>query len=186
MSALNGVTFTDGIAQIAELGPRGMITLRGDQSDKALQKALKSATGVAMPLQRETITAGDYTVAWMSPDELLIICPYEVALTTQAALSSKLAGSHALAVNVSDARAVFEVTGPHAREVLAKIAPVDLSPDQFGVGKIRRTRLGQVAAAFWMTSEDTFNVVCFRSVAQYVFDVLAVAAQKGSEVDAFK
>jgi sarcosine oxidase subunit gamma len=68
---------------------------------------------------------------------------------------------------------------------MAKVAPVDLAPAQFTAGTIRRTRIAQVPAAFWMPQDDVFRVVCFRSVAQYVFDVLSVAAQPGSEVNAF-
>ncbi|MEP1767769.1 MAG: sarcosine oxidase subunit gamma family protein [Sulfitobacter sp.] len=183
VSALKNAVFTDGIAQITELGAKGMISLRGDLSDKALQKAVKAASGTAMPALRECLIAGGNGVAWMSPDELLVICAYEEATATQSALSSALSGSHALVANVSDARAVFEVRGPHAREVIAKLMPVDLAPNQFGTGMIRRSRLGQVAAAFWMVEEGVFHIVCFRSVAQYVFDALSAAAQAGSEVN---
>ena len=33
-----------------------------------------------------------------------------------------------------------------------------------------------------MTEEETFQTVCVRSAAQYVFDLASVAAQEGSEV----
>jgi len=40
--------------------------------------------------------------------------------------------------------------------VMAKLAPVDLVPGQFEPGMIRRTRISQVPAAFWMKDEQTF------------------------------
>jgi sarcosine oxidase subunit gamma len=46
----------------------------------------------------------------------------------------------------------------------------------FPAGEIRRTRLAQIAAAFWMPQEGTVELVCFRSVAQYAFDLLTQAA----------
>lgn len=49
----------------------------------------------------------------------------------------------------------------------------------------RRTRLAQVPAALRMVDDETFEVICFRSVAQYVFDLLKVAGQPGSEVGFF-
>ena len=55
----------------------------------------------------------------------------------------------------------------------------------FTPGMFRRTRLAQVPAALWMTEDDSFQIICFRSVAQYVFDLLCVAAQDGSKVRAF-
>lgn len=182
VTALKNATYRAGIAEVSELGPLGMITLRGDLSSSPVTKAAVAASGVTLPEQRHCNAQGDHGLAWMSPDELLIMCPYAEVHARLADLQAKLAKHHALAVNVSDARAVFRVTGPNAREVMAKLAPVDLHPDHFIPGMFRRSRLAQVPAAFWMPQEQTFQIVCFRSVAQYVFDVLAMAAQPGSEV----
>lgn len=186
VSALKNAAYAAGIAGIKEIGPVGMITLRGDLTSKSVQKAAKVATGVKIPLQRQCLTEAGKGIAWMSPDELLIMCGYDEAIATLGKLNEALSKSHALAANVSDARAVFEVSGPYAREVMAKVAPVDLAPAQFTTCMIRRTRIAQVPAAFWMPQDDVFRVVCFRSVAQYVFDVLSVAAQPGSEVGVFQ
>ena len=82
-------------------------------------------------------------------------------------------------MEVSDARAVFRLTGDldAAREVLAKLTPADLSPTAFGEGEVRRTKLGQVAAAFWI-EDGGITLVSFRSVAAYVFDLLSNAAEQ--------
>lgn len=185
MTALNNASDATGIATVTEIGPLGMITLRGDLSDKAIAKAAVAACGVTMPQMRHCLTEGERGIAWMSPDELLLMCPYGEVHDRLADLNAKLSKHHALAVNVSDARAVFRVTGPHAREVMAKLAPVDLHPDHFTFNMFRRSRIAQVPAAFWMPDAETFQIICFRSVAQYVFDVLNVAAQPGSEVGHF-
>jgi sarcosine oxidase subunit gamma len=182
VTALKGASDASGIAKVTELGPIGMITLRGDLSDKALGNAAVAAGGVKLPGQRHINTEGAGGIAWMSPDELLILCDYAEVTDRLAVLQGSLKGQHALAVSVSDARAVFEVTGAHVREVIAKLAPVDLHPDHFKPGDFRRTRLAQVPAAFWLVDDRTARIICFRSVAQYVFDVLNVAAQDGSAV----
>ncbi|WP_372572395.1 sarcosine oxidase subunit gamma [Ruegeria jejuensis] len=184
ISALNGAR-TEGIATIEELGLQGMITLRGDLDNKGLAKAATGATNQKMPGQRQASVSGDSGLCWMSPDELLVLVPYAEVEAKLAEMVKTLGSSHALAVNVSDARAVFRVSGDYAREVLAKLAPVDLSKEAFKPGDFRRTRLAQVAAAFWMEEDGSFRVVCFRSVAGYVFNLLKVAAQPGSEVGAF-
>ena len=85
-----------------------------------------------------------------------------------------------------NARAMVRLSGKGAREVLAKLSPVDLAPGSFGPGDFRRTRVAQVAAAFWMEADESFRIVCFRSVAEYLFGVLKVAAQPGSEVGYFR
>ena len=181
ISALNHASF-DGIAKVEECGLQGMITLRGDLSDKVLAKAIKDATGQKVPGQREALVNGDTGVCWMSTDELLVLVPYAEVEAKLADIAGALGGTHALAVNVSDARAVFRVSGTNAREVLGKLAPVDFSASAFQPGQIRRSRLAQVAGAFWMDDTETFRVVCFRSTADYVFKLLKVAAQPGSEV----
>jgi sarcosine oxidase, subunit gamma len=184
VSALQGAAYVDGIADVTELGLRGMITLRGDLSDKKLIKAVKTIAG-AMPAMRSIALKDDGGAAWMSTDELLLMVPHGDIANTIEALNKSLAGTHFLAANVSDARAVFEVSGPKARDVMAKLAPVDFASGAFEMGMFRRSRLAQVPAAFWMNEEDAFTVVCFRSVAQYMFDLLSVAAQPGSELDVF-
>ena len=184
VSALQGAVFNDGIAEVRELGLRGMITLRGDLADKKLIKAVKAIAG-AMPDARAVALKGDDGAAWMSTDELLIMVPHADVLSTIASLEKSLSGTHFLVANVSDARAVFEVSGPKAREVMAKLAPVDFAPDAFTAEMFRRSRLAQVPAAFWMNEEDAFTVVCFRSVGEYMFDLLSVAAQQGSEVEVY-
>ena len=183
VSALNGAR-AEGFATVTEAGLCGMITLRGELSDAGLQKAVKAA-GVAMPKQGQVVTGGERTLCWMSPDELLLLCPYAEVAEVIAGLSKALAGSHHLIANVSDARALFSVVGGDAREVIAKLSPADLSPDAFGPGQLRRTRLAQVPAAFWMADETTVNVICFRSVARYVFDILRTSATQGCEVGYF-
>ncbi|WP_107498591.1 sarcosine oxidase subunit gamma family protein [Thalassobius sp. I31.1] len=180
-SALEGFAST-GFASVREAGLTGMITLRGDLADKALIKAVKDATGAAMPEQRKITTGTSGKVAWMSPDELLLVVDHAQAPGVVDALSTALKDQFAMAVNVSDARVMFEVSGEGAapREVLAKLAPVDLATESFGVGDVRRTRLAQVAGAFWVEEDGAFRVVAFRSVAQYVGDLLAQAAETGS------
>jgi len=108
----------------------------------------------------------------MSPDELMLLGPPEATAARLAALGEALAGAHHLAVDVSDARAAFVLEGFAAREVLARGAPVDLSPAAFGVGDVRRTRLGQVAVALWSPAPEVFELMCFRSVADFVHDWL--------------
>jgi sarcosine oxidase subunit gamma len=183
ISALNGSVYKEGIAAITATGPIGMISIRGDMTAGYLKKTLKKIAGVDMPDARGINLKVDKGIAWMSPDELLLICSYAEVATHLDTLHNAIGSNHAMAVNVSDARAVFRLKGKHIREVLAKLAPVDTSPDVFAPGTIRRTRLAQVPAAFWMVDTETAQLVCFRSVAQYVFDLLKTAAQPGSEVN---
>ncbi|EAQ04551.1 sarcosine oxidase, gamma subunit family protein [Pseudooceanicola batsensis HTCC2597] len=172
---MHGLT-VEGSVRVEDLAPRGMITLRGDLSDATVSDALARAAGLAVPDRRGIAVEGEKRLAWMSPDEALLILPRARLAATLAGLTETLASSHALAADMSDARALLRLTGEDAalREVLARLAPVDMAT--FATGEIRRTRLAQVACAFWMPAPGTVEVICFRSVARYAFDLLAQAA----------
>ena len=158
---------------IARITDFGQITLRGDLASPAFAEAI----GLPLPQPRR-ITDGEVRLAWMSPDELLAFCPREQVADHVEAVSKALTGQHALAVDVSDARAVFRLSGPEARlrETLAKLSPADFRPEALPQGEVRRTRLAQVPAALWF-DEGQATVIAFRSVATYVEDILRNAAR---------
>ncbi len=180
VSALNHAK-SAGFASVEETGLQGMITVRGDLASKAMAAAVKAATGAAVPATRKIEKGDTGAVAWMSPDELLVITSYEGVDSAIEAMKASLQGEHSMVVNVSDARAVFKVSGS-AEDVMAKLAPVDFSTEAFQPGEFRRSRLAQVAAAMWKNDDGSFELVCFRSTAQYVFDLLSVSAANGGEV----
>ncbi len=178
VSALGQASF-DGFAKVREIGPLGMIGLRAKSDVAGLAKAVKAVSGTALPKPRRIEVNGDCAAGWMSPDEYLLILPYGETGAAMAALAEALQGQHHLAVVVSDARAVFRIEGATADQVIRKLAPVDL--DRMEPGELRRTRVAQVAAAFWRQG-DGFTLVCFRSVAGYVMGLLSHSAQPGSEL----
>ncbi|MFN5998768.1 MAG: sarcosine oxidase subunit gamma [Paracoccaceae bacterium] len=177
VSALNGASY-QGFATVREVGPLGMITLRA-KGLKSLDKAIKAVTGTKAPAQRRIEVNGDRACGWMSPDEYLLIVPYAEVSAALAKLAKSLAGEHHLAVDVSDARAVFRIEGDKAADVLRKLSPVDF--DRLEPGELRRSRAAQVAAAMWQ-QDQRFTLVCFRSVATYVMGLLTHSAQAGSEI----
>lgn len=177
VSALKGAR-ASGLVELADAGTTGMITLRGDLS--VLGGALASVLGVSAPEQRRVVAGEKGQVLWMSPDELLVVLPYTEAPGVAKALEAALAGQFATVAVVSDARTLIKVSGAQARDVLAKLMPIDFAA--FGVGELRRSRLAQVAAAVWRTGEGEWSVVCFRSVGGYAFEALATVAKPGGEV----
>ena len=181
VTALNGRA-SNGMIKVADAGLMGMITLRGDLSSAEMAKAVKGATGNAMPAQRQCVTGAKGATAWMSPDELLLMVDYASVDAIIAKLEKALSGIHSLVANVSDARAVYDLNGAVIRDVLAKGSPADMSSDALPVGEVRRTRIAQLAVAFWFTDDDTARLVCFRSVAGYVMDWLENASETGTEV----
>jgi sarcosine oxidase subunit gamma len=177
VSALQGASF-GGFAVIREVGPLGMITLRA-KGLKSLDKAIKAAVGTKAPAPLRIAVSGDRASGWMSPDEYLLVLPYAEVGKALAAIAKALGQEHHLAVDVSDARAVFRIEGAQADQVLRKLVPADL--DRLAEGELRRTRAAQAAVAFWR-QDGGYTLVCFRSVAGYVMGLLTNSAQLGSEL----
>lgn len=182
-SALPGAGFA-GYVRVAEGGRLGMIALKGDLASDAVAAALKAA-GLAVPERRRLAPAGERAAAWFAPDEVLAMLPEgEVAETLaamRAAAGGEDKGAHVTLADVTDARAVFDLSGEGVREVLAKLSPADLHPDALPPGEVRRTRAAQVPVAFWLPEEGRARLLCFRSVAAYVFDILSLSATPGGE-----
>ena len=179
-TALQGASF-DGYVTVSEVPPRPMVMLKGDLSDEALRDAVRRTMNSEFPEPLAILRGDGGQLAWMAPDELLLMP--ENAPDTVAALSEALGDRHALVLDISDMRTELVLEGKGAREVLAKASPVDfvaLEP-----GTIRRTRIAQVAAALWLEDDATARVICFRSVAHYVYGVLSSGAKKGGEIGVF-
>jgi len=153
-----------------------MITLRGDVESSALAAAVRAAVGADMPAVRKFVQGQRGAVLWMAPDEVLILVPERAAVAAMVAMMGKaLAGEAALVVDVSSARAIFRLCGGGAA-ALARLAPVDFSAAAFPSGAFRRSRLGQVAAAFAKNEDGSFTIFCARSVAGYVSELLRGAS----------
>lgn len=170
---------------IEEAGLTGMISLKGDLGDGALAAAVQKATGAKVPGPLGVESGEGGRAVWMAPDELLLITAYADAEAQVAAIGEALAGQHHMALNVSDARCLFRLSGKAVAEVLAKGAPVDLSEAAFPVGSARRTHIAEIAVGFWRTDAEAWEIVCFRSLAGHLADWLDAVSVEGAEVGFF-
>lgn len=169
---LGGASF-HGASVVREIGPLGMVTLRAKPDLPGLAEAVRAATGCDLPARRRIVTNGAHAAAWMSPDEYLLIGDRADVPAMLDRIAAALGQGHHLAVDVSDARAVFRVEGANAADTLSRLCPVDFPA--LADGELRRTRLAQVACALWRQG-DGLTVVTFRSVARYAYDVIVNAA----------
>lgn len=166
------------LATVTQVHGLGMILIRADL-DRA-GDAIAEAAGVAVPGKLGFTTDGARWLGWMSPDELLLILPRADLQDALAALTSVLSTEHALVLDVSDMRCVFDLTGPAPGQVLAKLCPVDL--DRLPGRTVRRTRAAQIACALWR-QDDGWRIIAFRAITDYLRQVLEGAALPGTRLD---
>ena len=118
-----------GYVTIRQQSDHSMFTLRASLASSKVKAALKTCLNVAVPKRGTYAQTGETLLAWMSPDELLIMVPKDAGGAAFAALEQALDGLHYLLADVSDARSRFTIEGGSAREVVAKLAPMDVSAD---------------------------------------------------------
>lgn len=166
----------DGAVRVVEAAERGMIAVKGDLANEVLRQAACEAAGADFPGVCEAAAADDGGVLWMAPDEVLVVTVAGRRGEALKLLRRMAEGRHVLVEDVSDMRAGFVVEGDAMRDVLARVTPADVSPAGLPPGRLRRTRVGQVAAAIWLVGERRAEILCFQSVASYVRELLAEAA----------
>lgn len=121
----------------------------------ALSAALGQAHGLDWPAPGRMTGAEGGRLIWFAREMTLLIGPEpDPALAAHAALTDQ-----------SDAWAVLQLAGPGARDVLARLCPLDLRAQVFGPGHTARTALGHMTASVSALEEDLFWVMVFRSMA---------------------
>lgn len=90
---------------------------------------------------------------WSGPGQALVLGP-SLKPIKGAALSDQ-----------TSAWACCTLEGPGARDVLARLVPIDLRPDVFGEGRAARTLLGHMNCVLLHRGKDHYDIMVFRSMA---------------------
>jgi heterotetrameric sarcosine oxidase gamma subunit len=145
-----------------------MVNLRVDPASEAADR-IEQALGAPLPRQcGHTTASGPHTVAWLGPDEWLVLSRTD-AITVAGELQQALAAAPGSAVDVSANRTTLELTGPAARQVLEKGCPLDLHPRAFGPGRAVSTTVGPVPVLLWQVDDaPTYRLLPRSSFADYL------------------
>lgn len=158
------------------------LNLRGNPADPAFAAPVASALGCALPLAANTVTgtmnAGNSCAAlWLGPDEWLIVAPEGRNDALHALLHGALKGAHHSLVDLSANRTIIEISGEHARLVLAKGCPLDLHATRFTVPQCAQTVLAKAQVILQCTdARPVFRLFVRNSYAAYLAEWLADAA----------
>jgi len=176
---------------LAERPVRAMVALRGDPGDKTFVSAVEHALDVAPPTAPNTVAGpavlGDGPrILWLGPDEWLVVTAASEGPDMPAALRGALGDIHSAVVDVSDGRAVIVLSGPHARDVLAKGCRIDLHASAFAAGQCAQTHLAKAHVLIHQTDDaPAYEIYVHRSFAPYLWTWLEDAASEyGLKVEA--
>jgi sarcosine oxidase subunit gamma len=154
----------------AVLPAAALVSLRVDPAGEWADRV-----GVPLPGRGGVAAEGEHRVLWLGPDEFLVVGPDgDPALGPDgggAALAARLGaavGDGGCAVDVSAERTGVSVTGPHARDVLAKGCPLDLHPRVFGPGRCAQSLLGRLRVLVWRPADGGFRLLVRGSYADHL------------------
>lgn len=161
------------------LPPECHLTLRGDPRDTRLAAAIANVLGVALPLQVGMVSGSEPRVLALGPDEWLIVAPDGARASLVERLDAGLAGLHHALIDVSASRAVIEVQGPRARDLLAKGMTLDLHPRVFAPPRCASTLMARVGVILEQTDgAPTYRLYVRASFAAFLASWLVDAAEE--------
>ena len=146
-----------------------------------LTERVRAVFGIDLPTGPRRISVGKIAFIGTGPGQWLAV---EQASGDSQAFAARLKRDLAGLASVSDqsdARAVLRLSGPMARQVLAKGLPVDLHPRVFGPGDAALSQIALIGAHVWQIDETpTYEIAVFRSLAGSFADwLIASAAEFG-------
>jgi heterotetrameric sarcosine oxidase gamma subunit len=178
---------------MAELGGFELVQVmarRGQWS--AADQACKEAYGKPAPARPQAIEANGALLVWSGPDQFLVLSAREAGSAMERAQLA-FAGMASLSEQ-SDGRSLIRISGPRARDMLAKVCSLDLHPAVFPVGTAAATSIDHTPVNLWRGAdrvvdagggEATFYLLVFASFAESLWHTLLdSAAEYGITIDA--
>jgi heterotetrameric sarcosine oxidase gamma subunit len=158
------------------------ITLRRGQ-EAPLRAAARTGLGLELPAISASSGNGRLTVMGIAPGNWMILAapdaPGALAVRIRGAL-----GASASVVETGHGLVIVELSGPSARQVLARGCRLDLHPSAFQPGQVARTIVAQIPIMLWQVDAvPTFTLAAPLTFAQsFVYFLLAASAGTGCTI----
>jgi sarcosine oxidase subunit gamma len=164
---------------LGESAHRAIINIRGDAQDGAFTAAVKNATGCELPVAANTVaSAGDVRILWLGPNEWWVVGTDARRQGLIDGLRQAFAGQHTNVTDVSESRTVITLSGPAARDVLARGISNDLHPRVFGPGQCLQTSLSRTNVLLHQTDDaPSYEIYVLKSFADYLWRWIGLIAE---------
>jgi sarcosine oxidase subunit gamma len=136
--------------------------------------------GVPVPLEPNRVAAmREVRTLWLGPDEWLVTSPRGAAPDLIGRLRRALAERHATVTDLSSSRAIIEIAGPRARDLLQKGCGLDLHPRAFGPGSCAQTLFARLPVIIdQIAAAPAYRLFVRRSAARWLAEWLIDAAEE--------
>ena len=164
----------NGAVALGELAFAEQIGLRARQPVPAY------LAGVPLPLEANRVASmRELRTLWLGPDEWLVTSPAGAAPDLLGRLTRALAGRHGAVTDLSASRAIIEIAGPRARDLLEKGCGLDVHPRAFGPGSCAQTLFAKLPVIIdQLSAAPAFRLFVRRSSAPWLAEWLIDAAEE--------
>jgi methylglutamate dehydrogenase subunit D len=145
--------------------------------------AVKSSYGVNLPDESSVVQGPDVGFVGYGPGQWLAVSETLGGEALARDLGQRLKGLASIS-DQSGGRTVLRLSGPRARDMLAKGLPIDLHPSVFGPGSAATSTISLMGVQLWQVDDGpTYDIALFRSLSASFWRWLtASAAEFGYEV----
>ncbi|MEO5897515.1 MAG: sarcosine oxidase subunit gamma family protein [Vicinamibacterales bacterium] len=166
-SPLAGVALPPGMREVPFLA---QVLLRADPGDTDVMTRLAQALDLSLPVIANRVSGShDLHALWLGPDEWLIVGQPGSESALEAGCRTALGTAFGSVVDVSANRAVIELGGPFARQILESGCSIDLHPRAFGAGHCAQTLLARTGVILHqLTTEPLYRLLVRPSFAIHV------------------
>lgn len=162
------------------------LNLRGDANDRGFMGGVASVLDGFEPriIANAAVRTAKFDLLWLGPDEWLVVAQDGAEADLESHLGAAVAPHGGTVTDVSESRATIVVSGPNARDVLAKGCPLDLHPRAFAAGTCAQSLVAKVGVIVHRTDSGAageparFELHVLRSFADYLWRFLEDAGQE--------
>jgi sarcosine oxidase subunit gamma len=170
---------------IAERVGLGLATVAARKGHgAALEQAVAEAYGVELPNGSRIVQGPQASFVGYGPGQWQAVSEALGGEALARDLGQHLKGLASIS-DQSGGRTVLRVSGPRARDVLAKGLPIDLHPRAFAAGDAATSTISLMGVQLWQVDDaPTYDIALFRSVsASFWRWLMASAGEVGYEVN---
>ena len=143
------------------------LSLRLDPTSPAVP-AIEQILGHPLPAPCTFTRSEQADVLWLGPDEFLILAPTDARSELPQQLRAAIGDEFASVIDVSAQRTTLRLSGPLARDILARGCAIDLDPRTSPTGTCVQTLLAQTGVILLVDNPTSISLLVRPSFAPYL------------------
>jgi len=155
------------------------INIRGPGHNSAFARAIARACINKLPAQANSYSrTPTRKLAWLSPDEWLLLAPAADTRSLVAELEKRLVKHHHAVNDLSSGMSRFRIQGPHCNALVAKGCTIDLHPTVWHDLSAAQTLIAKSPVLMLGVAPQCIDIVVRRSFAEYLWEWLLAAGRE--------